>query len=94
MRVPTLASYNKKSPVCVFAGIKGLAKLAKIFGMPLIVSAIPGEDGKPATIGPELEAGYGPYEIHHRTIANSLLHDDIAALLRRSGKRTILMSGA
>ena len=74
-------------------GIKGLAKLAKVFDMPIVVSAVAGEDGKAATIVPEIEAGYGPYSIHHRTTANSLLNDDIAALIQKSGKKTILISG-
>lgn len=74
-------------------GVKGLAKLAKIFAMPIVVSAVAGEDGKAATIVPEIEAGYGPYSIHHRTTANSLLNDDIAALIEKSGKKTILISG-
>ena len=74
-------------------GIKGLAKLAKIFDMPIVVSAVAGEDGKAATIVPEIEAGYGPYPIHHRTTANSLLNPDIAALIQQSGRRTLLISG-
>ena len=74
-------------------GVKGLAKLAKIFGMPIVVSAVAGEGGKAATIVPEIEAGYGPYQIHHRTTANSLLNEDIAALIQKSGRKTILISG-
>ena len=74
-------------------GVKGLAKLAKIFDMPIVVSAVAGEDGKAATIVPEIEAGYGPYEIYHRTTANSLLSEDIAARIRESGKKTLLISG-
>lgn len=74
-------------------GVKGLAKLAKIFDMPIVVSAIAGDDGKSAMIVPEIETGYGPYSIHHRTTADSLLNDDIAALIQKSGKKTILISG-
>ncbi len=74
-------------------GVKALAKLAKIFNMPIVVSAVAGEDGKAATIVPDIEAGYGPYSIHHRTTANSLLNDDIAARIQQSGKRTLLISG-
>jgi nicotinamidase-related amidase len=74
-------------------GIKGLAKLAKIFDMPIVVSAVAGEDGKAAVIVREIEAAYGPYPIHHRTTANSLLNEDIAALIQGSGKHTLLISG-
>ncbi len=104
--MPTLASYNKVVRGCACdhqetelplerlrKGVKGLAKLAKIFQMPIVVSGVAREDGGPATMITEIEEGYGPYPIHHRTTANSLLNDDIAALIRNSGKRTILISG-
>jgi hypothetical protein len=52
-----------------------MAKLAKIFDMPIVVSAVAGEGGQAATIVPDIEAGYGPYRIHHRTTANSLLNE-------------------
>ncbi len=74
-------------------GVKGLAKLAKIFAMPIVVSGIAGEDGKAATMVPEIEAGYGAYSIHHRTTANSLFNDEIAALIQKSGRKTLLIAG-
>jgi nicotinamidase-related amidase len=74
-------------------GVKGLAKLAKIFDLPIIVSAVAGEDGSPATITPEIAEGYGTYSIHHRTTANSLLNEEILALIKNSGRRTILIAG-
>jgi nicotinamidase-related amidase len=74
-------------------GVKGLAQLAKIFGLPIIVSAVAGEDGSPAKITPEIEEAYGKYSIHHRTTANSLLNEEIVAAVRRSGRRTLLISG-
>jgi nicotinamidase-related amidase len=74
-------------------GVKGLAKLAKIFDLPVIVSAVAGEDGKPAVITREIEEGYGKYAIHHRTTANSLLNEEIVAVIKNSGRHTILISG-
>jgi nicotinamidase-related amidase len=74
-------------------GVKGLAKLAKIFDLPIIVSAVAGEDGSPATITPEIAEGYGTYSIHHRTTANSLLNEEILAFIKNSGRRTILIAG-
>jgi nicotinamidase-related amidase len=74
-------------------GVLGLAKLAKIFELPVIVSGVAAEDGSPAKITPEIEQGYGKYPIHHRTTANSLLNEEILAVIRRSGRRTILISG-
>jgi nicotinamidase-related amidase len=74
-------------------GVKGLAKLAKIFDLPVIVSAVAGEDGQPAVITPEIEEGYGKYSIHHRTTANSLLNEEILAYIKGTGRNTILISG-
>jgi nicotinamidase-related amidase len=74
-------------------GVKGLAKLAKILGLPIIVSAVAGEDGKPAVITPEIEAAYGNYPIHHRTTANSLLNTEILAAIKDSGRHTLLIAG-
>jgi len=74
-------------------GVKGLAKLAKIFELPIMVSAVAGEDGSPAAITPEIADGYGTYPVHHRTTANSLLNEDILEVIRKSGRRTILISG-
>jgi nicotinamidase-related amidase len=74
-------------------GVKGLAKLAKIFDLPIVVSAVAREDGSPAQITPEIAAGYGAYSIHHRTTANSLLNEEILAFIKKSGRHTILISG-
>jgi len=74
-------------------GVKGLAKLAKIFSLPVIVSAIAGEDGTPAAIIPQIGEGFGSYSIHHRTTANSLLNEEILAVIKNSGRRTLLISG-
>jgi nicotinamidase-related amidase len=74
-------------------GVRGLAKLAKIFDIPVIVSSVAGEDGKPAVITPEIEEGYGKYSIHHRSTANSLLSEEILTIIRNSGRHTLLISG-
>jgi nicotinamidase-related amidase len=73
--------------------VKGLAKLARIFDMPIIVSAVAAEDGSPAKVIPQIEEGYGKYSIHHRTTANSLLNEDILTAIKESGRRTLLISG-
>ncbi len=73
--------------------VGGLAKLARLFSLPIIVTAVAGEDGKAATITPEIEQGYGKYPVYYRTTANSLLNDEIIAAIRKSGRRTLLISG-
>jgi len=73
--------------------VKGLAKLARIFDLPIIVSAVAAEDGSPAKIITQIEEGYGKYSIHHRTTADSLLNEDIVRVIKESGRRTLLISG-
>jgi len=73
-------------------GVVHLARLAKLFDIPILVTAIPGPDGK-ATLLPELAAELGPVPIHYRSTADSLLNDDIASTIASSGRRTLLLSG-
>jgi nicotinamidase-related amidase len=74
-------------------GVRALAKLAKILDMPIIVSAVAGEGGQSARITPEIESEWGKYPIHHRTIANSLLNEEILAAIKRTERRTLLIAG-
>ena len=74
-------------------GVRGLAKLAMVYGLPVIVLAIADEDGGAANIAPEIEEGCGAYVIHHRTSTNALLNEATLAAIQRTGRRTILMSG-
>jgi hypothetical protein len=46
-------------------GVLGLAKLAKIFGMPAVVSGVAGEDGMAPRMIPQLADGLGEYVVHH-----------------------------
>jgi nicotinamidase-related amidase len=73
-------------------GVLALAKLARLFEIPAIVTAIPGADGT-ASMMPEIEEGYGPLPTHYRTTADSFLNDAIAAAIKTSGRTTILISG-
>jgi len=73
--------------------VQGLAKLAKILELPVIVSGVAGEDGSPAKMLPEIGEGYGQYTTYHRTTANSLLNEDIMKAIQASGKKTLLISG-
>ena len=74
-------------------GVLCLAKLTKIFGLPIIVSGVAGEDGAAARMIPEIAEGHGAYEIHHRTTANSLLNEAIVEAVRTSGRKTVLIAG-
>jgi len=75
------------------AGVCGLAKLAHLFEIPVVVSGIRGEDGSPAMVLAEIEAALGPLPTHHRTTCDSFLNDEIVAAIEATGRRTLLISG-
>jgi nicotinamidase-related amidase len=74
-------------------GVLGLAKLAKIFGMPTIVSGVPGQDGVAPKMIPQLENGIGRYSVYQRMTADSFRNEAIVAAVRSTGRRTLLISG-
>jgi hypothetical protein len=74
-------------------GVLALAKLAKLFAIPAIVSGIAGEDGSPAKVIAEIGQGLGDLPTHHRTTCDSLLNREIRAGIESAGKRTLLISG-
>jgi nicotinamidase-related amidase len=74
-------------------GVRGLAKLAKLFGMPAIVSGIRVEDGSPAKVIAEIGEGLGTLPTHHRTTCDSFLNEEIVAAIEVTGRKTLLISG-
>jgi nicotinamidase-related amidase len=72
-------------------GVLSLAKLAKLFDIPAIVTAVGGAE--PPKIMPEIEQGLGPLPTHIRTTADSFLNEDIADAIKKAGRKTILISG-
>jgi nicotinamidase-related amidase len=73
-------------------GVLALAKLAKLFGMPAVISGVQPE-GEPAQMLPEIKEGFGPYTIVYRTTADSLLNGAIAQAIEATGRKTLLISG-
>jgi len=74
-------------------GVLGLAKIARLFEMPVIVTGIRGQDGGDALMIPQIAEGAGPYEILHRSTCDSFLNAEIASRAKASGRRTLLISG-
>ena len=73
-------------------GVRGLAQLAKLFDIPVIVTAIPGPDGT-ATILSEIGDELGEIQIYYRSTADSFLNAEIAAAIAATGRKTLLISG-
>jgi hypothetical protein len=72
-------------------GVRGLAKLAKLFAMPVIVTAVR-QDGE-AKILPEIGEELGELPVHYRTTADSFLNETIREAVRDSSRKTILIAG-
>jgi nicotinamidase-related amidase len=73
--------------------VRSLARLAKLFNIPAVVSGIQGEDGSPAKVIPEIAEGLGSLPTHHRTTCDSFLNEEIVAAIKASGRKTLLISG-
>lgn len=74
-------------------GVLALARLAKLFDLPVLVSAVAGNDGSPARLMPEIAEGVGILPTYHRTTADSLENSAIKRAIEETGRRTILISG-
>jgi nicotinamidase-related amidase len=72
--------------------VEALGKLARLFDLPVIVSAVR-EQGKEAVMIPEIENAIGAYEIHYRTTCDCFANAEIQNLIHDSGRKTILISG-
>ena len=73
--------------------VRSLAKLAKLFDIPVIVTGIQGEDGAPAAITPEIAEILGELPTHHRTTCDSFRNAEIVAAIEATGRKTLLISG-
>jgi nicotinamidase-related amidase len=74
-------------------GVFGLSRLAKIFGMPTIVSGVAGQDGTAPRMLPQIGDGVGEFTVCQRTMADSLRNEAIVSILQASNRRTLLISG-
>jgi nicotinamidase-related amidase len=73
--------------------VLALAKLAKLFAMPVVVSGIQGQDGSPAKMVPEIAEALGELPTQHRTTCDSMLNPEILAAIEKTGRKTLLISG-
>jgi nicotinamidase-related amidase len=74
-------------------GVRGLSKLAKIFGMPSVVSGVADQDGAAPNMMPQIAEGIGAYFVHQRTTADSFRNEAIVAAVKATGRKTLLISG-
>jgi hypothetical protein len=74
-------------------GVRAVAQLAKIFELPVIVTTVPGEGGKPAELIPEIEAVLGQVTQHPRTGTDAFDNAAIRAAIEATGRKTLIISG-
>ena len=75
------------------SSVRALARLAEIFGLPVIVSTVPGNDGGPAKVMPVIGETIGNYTPFQRTTPAAFANEAIAAAAAATGRKTILVSG-
>jgi len=72
--------------------VAALGKLAVLFGMPVIISAVR-ENNTEAVMLDEIGQTIGNHTIHYRTTCDAFQNDDVRDLIRASGRKTLLISG-
>jgi nicotinamidase-related amidase len=74
-------------------GVGALAELAKIFELPVIVTTVPGQDGGPAKLIPEIEAVLGSVRPMQRSTTDSFDNEAIRSAIQATGRKILLIAG-
>jgi nicotinamidase-related amidase len=72
--------------------VAALAKLARLFDMPAIVTTAPSSGG-PAQVTPEIAAALGDLPQYQRTTTDSFLHPPTRKAIEKAGRKTLLIAG-
>lgn len=72
--------------------VAALAKLARLFEIPAIVTTAPSPQGAPS-VTPEIAAALGELPPHTRTTTDAFLHAPTRQALASTGRKTLLISG-
>ena len=72
--------------------ISALAKLARLFDIPAIVTTAPALDGAPR-VTPEIAAALGNLPQHTRTTTDAFLHAGTREAILKTGRSTLLIAG-
>ena len=72
--------------------VSALAKLAKLFDIPVIVTTAPAEEGT-ARVTPEIGAALGDLPQYVRTTTDAFLHAATCDAIAKTGRKTLLVAG-
>ena len=79
-------------PARLRRAVSALAKLARLFDIPAIVTTAPSERGT-AHVTPEVAAALGELPQHMRTTTDAFLHAPTREAITRTGRKTLLIAG-
>lgn len=72
--------------------VAALAKLARLFDIPVVVTVAPGSEGAPR-ITPEIGAVLGELSPQVRNTTDAFLHPETFSAIAGTGRKTVLISG-
>ena len=72
--------------------VSALAKLARLFDIPAVVTTAPGREGA-ARVTPEIAAALGELPAHTRNTTDAFLHAPTRDAIVSTGRRTLLVCG-
>jgi nicotinamidase-related amidase len=72
-------------------GVSALAKLARLFDIPAIVTTAPSDGG--AQVTPEIAAALGELPQHVRTTTDAFTHAATREAIMKTGRKTLLVAG-
>lgn len=73
--------------------VRALAQLAKLLGIPVVVTGVRGDDGKDSRITPQIGEVLGEQPTYYRTTCDAFLNPEIASAIKATGRKTLLISG-
>jgi nicotinamidase-related amidase len=79
-------------PVRLRRAVAALAKLARLFEIPAIVTTATGESGEPR-VTPEIAASLGPLPQHVRNTTDAFTHAATRDAIAQTGNQTLLVAG-
>ena len=72
--------------------VSALAKLARLYDIPAIVTTAPGRDGAPR-VTPEIASALGKPAFHTRNTTDAFLHPATSDAIVNTGRKTLLIAG-
>jgi nicotinamidase-related amidase len=80
------------APAHLRSCVSALARLARLFQIPVVVTAAPSQDGE-ARVTPEIAGALGELPPHVRNTTDAFLHPATRDAISATGRRTLLVAG-